>query len=309
MKKIYLLLLVIGVAFGSCKKDSNDDPKNKDPEKDPIAGCMDEMAQNYNAEATEDDGNCEYLAATTSEKRKVVLEDFTGVKCQWCPDGHRRALELQASYPDDVILLAVHAKAYGTPYGSDPNLVTSYADALVLQSRVAGYPAGTVNRYQFNASKGAAPYFAQNDNGLALSRGGWKPAGQYVLDLSSPVNVAVKSEYDEASKTATITTELYYTESVGSTNKLNVAITESGIMTKQAEAGKGIVDYQQDNVLRELVTGQWGEDISETEAGTRIQRTHTYTVQSEQVLENLEVVVFVAEGQENIYTGARTSLK
>jgi MbnP len=51
MKKIAILLSIVGTMV-SCN--------NNDDSSDPIAGCMDENSLNFNAQATTDDGSCEY---------------------------------------------------------------------------------------------------------------------------------------------------------------------------------------------------------------------------------------------------------
>ena len=50
------LLLFIGLAFWSCEDDGNDG--------EPVNGCTDVDATNYNSDATIDDGSCEYGSAS-----------------------------------------------------------------------------------------------------------------------------------------------------------------------------------------------------------------------------------------------------
>jgi hypothetical protein len=58
MKKYFgLVVLSVSVAFTACKKETIDDggvtPEN-------VYGCTDENAENYNPDATDSDGSCEY---------------------------------------------------------------------------------------------------------------------------------------------------------------------------------------------------------------------------------------------------------
>lgn len=47
--------------------------------------------------------------STTPTNRKVVIEEFTGIKCQYCPDGHKIANTIKASKaPGEVILVNIH---------------------------------------------------------------------------------------------------------------------------------------------------------------------------------------------------------
>ena len=58
---LFLSMLTIAIGFTACTKDS--------PKPDPISGCTDSTATNFNAQATIDDGSCTYaaVAATITE--------------------------------------------------------------------------------------------------------------------------------------------------------------------------------------------------------------------------------------------------
>jgi len=57
MKRILLILTLTTLIFACKKKDD----KPTTTTNTTVEGCMDELATNYNPEATEDDGSCEYL--------------------------------------------------------------------------------------------------------------------------------------------------------------------------------------------------------------------------------------------------------
>ena len=62
-----------------------------------------------------------------------------------------------------------------------------------------------------------------------------------------------------------------------------------------------------------MLTGQWGESIDTTSSGTFISRTYTYTIPADlnavaYELFNLEVVVFIAEGNDEALTGSQSSM-
>ena len=56
MKKIVLLIIPLLFLFLSCEDDGNDG--------EPVNGCTDVDATNYNSDATIDDGSCEYGSAS-----------------------------------------------------------------------------------------------------------------------------------------------------------------------------------------------------------------------------------------------------
>lgn len=63
--------------------------------------------------------------------------------------------------------------------------------------------------------------------------------------------------------------------------------------------------------LIDMITGQWGEDITTTTAGTFVSKTYTYTIPEDLnnipiVLGELELVAFIAEGNQEIISGNGT---
>ena len=62
--KKFIWLLAFPIAFTSC-------------EEDPIAGCMNELALNYNAEA-EEAGDCTFDAATVLQESTWLIQSVTG---------------------------------------------------------------------------------------------------------------------------------------------------------------------------------------------------------------------------------------
>src|SRR5690625_4110708 len=87
------------------------------------------------------------LVSTTPQNKKVVLEEFTGINCVFCPDGHTRAQTIKDQNPDDVILVNVHVGPFANPGSGQPDFRTSFGTALANQSGLTGYPSGTINRH------------------------------------------------------------------------------------------------------------------------------------------------------------------
>jgi hypothetical protein len=60
----------------------------------------------------------------------VVLEELTGINCQYCPDGHLRAKQIADANPGRVVLVNIHAGGYATPGAGQPDLRTTAGTAL-----------------------------------------------------------------------------------------------------------------------------------------------------------------------------------
>jgi len=251
-----------------------------------------------------------FMAPTTQQNKVALLEDFTGVRCGYCPDGHVKAKAVADANPGKFIILCVHAGSYAAPAAGWANFTTPFGDAFVSQAMVSGYPAGTISRIPA-ASLGVTP---QKSGGYAMSRSYWATAAGVVLNQAAPVNIGASATLDATTRLLTVKVDLHYMSEVTGSNNLNVAIVQNKIISKQSGGTPNPDAYEQNHVLRHLITGQWGDVISATgqAAGSQVRKTYTYTVPSDYngatippgggavVDANLRVVIFVCNGKVNV---------
>ncbi len=240
------------------------------------------------------------IVSTSPENKNVILEEFTGIHCGYCPQGHAIAQSIQDANPNDVFLINIHQGGYATPGTGEPDFRTDFGDAIAGQSGLTGYPAGTVNRHIFPGH--------QQGSGTAQSRGSWSTTSNQILGEGSYVNVGVEAEIDVSNRELTVHVEVYYTEnSPESTNLLNVAILQNNTLGPQSGGGAGD-EYVHMHRLVHLITGQWGEDISTTTTGTFVDRTYNYTIPADYrdvpaELADIEIVAFVTETHQEVSSG------
>lgn len=240
------------------------------------------------------------IVSMTPSNRNVVLEEFTGINCGYCPDGHRIANEIKAANPGRVCVINIHQGSYAAN-----TYTTSFGNALANQTGLDGYPSGTVNRHVFSGSN------------TILNRGQWASAASNIMGMSSPVNIAADGTLDWSTRTLHIRVQLYYTASQAVTsNSLNIAIIQDNVIGSQSGMSANpdqVVgnQYNHMHMLRHLVTDQWGETINTIAAGTLVERTYDYVIPEQlgspnpidAVLEDLQFVAFVSEGHQEILTG------
>ena len=242
------------------------------------------------------------IVSTDPENKKVILEEFTGIYCVYCPQGHAIAQAIQDANPGEVFLINIHTGGYANPSGNDPDYRTPFGAAIAAQSNLVGYPAGTVNRHYFPGS-------AQNGGtGTAMSRGAWTARSNETLGLASYLNMAVEAEIDIQTNEMTVHVEAFYTgSSPESTNKLNVALLQNNTFGPQTGGNAGN-QYRHMHRLIHMITGQWGDDVSPTTAGSFIDRTYTYSIPPDhngipiEILD-LELVVFMTETTQEVISG------
>lgn len=248
------------------------------------------------------------IVSTSPENKNVVLEEYTGIYCGFCPQGHAIAQSLQDANPDRVSLINIHQGGYANPSGNDPDFRTQFGTAIVGQSYSGGnfgYPAGSVNRHEFPGRSMAS------GGGTAMSRNYWTVSANEILAQASPVNIAVEASIDVETNVMNIHVEAYYTgNSPEATNLLNVVLLQNNTKGPQSGGNQGN-NYNHMHRLIDMVTGQWGEEITQTTAGTYVERDYAYNIIPHNnmipvEIGDLEVVAFITESRQEITSGSRT---
>jgi hypothetical protein len=232
------------------------------------------------------------LVSTTAQLRTGLLEDFTGIHCGYCPDGHAIMASIAAANPGQVSLVGVHAGVFAVPAnGTEPDFRTPQGDSLNAFYNVNSYPSGVINRHGFTG-------------GAAQGRGSWEGNMAQMLGMTSPVNLGVESSYDAGNQQLTVHVQLYYTaDSPGGDDHISVLLTENHILGWQTDYGPegNHGNYDHLHVLRTYITGIWGEAVNTTTTGTWVDRTYTCTVPSTWNVGNCEITAFVGEYQSDVY--------
>ena len=246
----------------------------------------------------------------TPENKNVILEEFTGMHCTYCPDGHRIAQEIYDAHPGDVVLINIHTGSFAAPSGSEPDFRTQFGSALASQSGLTGYPSGTINRHLFGHSQSGDP------NDTALSRSTWTSDANTILGESAYCNVALEASIDVQTRVMTVDVEVYFTaDSPAAENYINVALLQNNVEGPQTGSNLNPDqvlpngNYNHMHMLRHLITGQWGELLSANTQGTLLQLQYTYNLPMDingvpLELGNLEIAAFVAEGHQEINNGS-----
>lgn len=238
------------------------------------------------------------IVSTDVEKRNVILEEFTGVGCGFCPDGHARANAICQQYDGHAWSINIHAGGYANGSG----YTTDDGDAIheEFSGEISGYPCGTVNR------------------GSVQGRGDWAATAANVRSQDSPVNVAATAAIDPMTRQLTVEVEAYYTgtQSVSS-NYITVALVQNNILGPQTNNGPYNTDYVEGNLyrhmhmLRDVINGPWGDEINNLSTGALFQRTYTYQLPAAIDIvpitdfDDIEVIVFISESHRNIITGTK----
>jgi hypothetical protein len=212
--------------------------------------------------------------------KRVLVEQFTGAWCGWCPDGSVRLQQLIESNPENVIA-AVH-------HNGDGMVVAELDNAL--GTFVSGYPAGTINRI-----------FFPGEAKVGIDRGQWTSRALEELEKPAVVGVELTNrQYNSSTRQLTITLNAKFESAISGDLRFNLYVIEdsvrgTGAMYDQRNflntqaghpmAGKGdpIKGYYHRSVVRQMVDGPWGTQGSipaGVTAGTTYSKTYTVTLPS-----------------------------
>lgn len=304
MKKTFLLIASVAIAamfaIVACEKEPTTTDTPTDTTETP--GATDTIVPPVEIP--------ELTVSTDVQNRNVVIEEYTGVSCGYCPNGHAVVRVLMEQNPNRIFGINIHQGYYTTWKDGETYFTTSYGTPLASQTGLTGYPAATINRHVFSGSTMATSNTSE-----------WQANSRTVMSESSCVNLAAQCVMDKESREMAIQVKGYYTSNSNTaTNKLNVALLQNDVIGPQANYGNynpsqydSHGNYHHMHMLRKLLSGTWGVDMNATSAGSTFDTTFTYTLPDkignvQCVPEDMEIIVFMAEGRTNIITGTKAEI-
>ncbi len=245
--------------------------------------------------------NSQSLVSTNPENRKAVIEEFTGLSCPYCPEGHVVADGIANKYPGKALVVAYHPSngSFNTPYTAAEDLRRQWpASFWGTFSGTTSMPSAMINRIPWNAGP------------RGIGRGGWEAAAVEVMKVASPCNVGLISGYDVSTKKLTVDVEVYFTSAVTDQYSIYVVLTEDSIVTHQRDytiSGNGNwrENYVHKRTFREALTDVNGDPISgNTSKGTLVTKKYTFTNSQNYVISRCSVLVFIRnKSNDEIVTG------
>lgn len=231
-----------------------------------------------------------YVVATVEapQTKKILLEDFTGVRCKNCPLGAAQASSLLATYPGRVIVVAQHSRFLADPYAGDPDMRTQFSqDIETMLAPVLGKPSGAIDRRIFPGESVI----------LQASVNKWANLVSQQLSTTTPVNLYLQTDWDATTRTLKVTVTLHYTGTETAENRLSVMLVEDRVVAAQLQPNDEVdTNYVQRHNLRTMLTRFNGELLTAELAPGRVivKEFLLANVPAEWNADELEVVALVA---------------
>ena len=219
-------------------------------------------------------------------KRRVLLIQFTGTGCGYCPGMTATLRQIMAEefYADNVVLVAAHR--YNN---SDPAYL--YGAALDQAMGVSSYPQVAVDMHTRTSYSNYPSVTSMILN--AIER------------VDARAGIAAVAEYDEATRTVSISA----TVKAGETNEFRIGawLIEDGIYGVQQNYGVAEGDFNiHDHCIRVADSKVSGSDFSghslgQIEAGSTAEHTFSIKLESGWIEDHCRLVLFVTSPEANSY--------
>lgn len=229
------------------------------------------------------------------QKRVILLEEFTGNRCPNCPKAAIEAEKLMTMFPEQIVLIAIHAGFYAQPLpplGYTEDFRTDVGNELLDYYGIQAFPKGVINRSQFNGS-------------YALDHGEWEAVISELAQQNSVVDIKIDASYDATTRNTSVTVNTTTSEIDAANIKLCVYLTENNLICKQANGSEEVEDYPHDHVLRASFNGTWGENINLGKDS----KNYNLTINENWNPDNCQVVAFVyRDDDKSVYQAFQVNL-
>lgn len=244
----------------------------------------------FNVKATYE-ANDETLTSATKEfsvfipKRKVVIEDYTGTWCGYCP-GVAVAIDEVRDVTNDVAVVAIHKQSAGVPDPLDFPRIIELQEMFDINN---GFPKARLNR----TIDWPRPYLLEQVTAMAGN--------------NTDVSIGINSQLTGSNLTVSV--KVVYENGSTPGDKLVVYLLENGVVSPQANyfnetpghpyegLGNPIPDYVHNDALRNSLSNLFGDAIPNLPAFEKLTKDYSFTVPSNYVGQNLSFVVMVVDAE------------
>ena len=239
-----------------------------------------------------------FVVLGRSGEKRVLVEEFTGAWCGWCPDGGLQMAAIEAQL-EKAVLVAIHAG------GTDSMIVPE--GAVIAAAFKPSYPQAMVDRTQFPGL--ATVPFSRSNNA-------WLNRAMQQLQTPTPVSLRVNTSFAPGSRTLGVDVTVAFDDFLmPGDHRLHVVVVEdrvtgSGRGYDQSNYYSGNTSYPnhpyfgETNPMKDFVhrhvariypTGDWGEAIPEgIPAGSEHSRSFTLSLPGHVREQEVTVVAFVS---------------
>ena len=244
----------------------------------------------------EEDNFVTFLGATfrwessdveVSNTQRAFLEKYTGVRCKNCPSADNTIHAAMVKYGDRLSVASVHCTSLANPLSQeDPDLRTDKGStwAAFFCGANPALPTGLINRSKLGSNWALFNPSAGFDDKVDSVLNSPASIG---LDMVSGKS-AMGTQYD-------VDVFIQFFQTVSEPLTLTLLLIEDDIHTSQLDGSSKIDDYQQNHVLREIITDEWGSPLNaDGSAGSKCKGNVKFDLREGCVPEKCSLVAFIS---------------
>lgn len=231
---------------------------------------------------------------TNQTTQNVLIEEYTGVRCQNCPAGAQLLEELKTIHGDQLIILSIHGGFFAQPTNKENKLTLDNTFGAQLISRFnqpQGYPSAMINRKVFGGQS-------------SIFVGGSFWPGYVVEEKSKTptIKLSLTLQHLPAQRLINIQCSIsgmkdLTVQSLG----LSLVVAENNIKDAQLTPTGVDTNYIHRHVMRSFVTGTQGDAIQPIVSGASNTYNYTTTYQADWNPDQLSIIAFVHQmGGDNV---------
>jgi hypothetical protein len=227
------------------------------------------------------------IPASTVGKRKVLVEEITGVDCPNCPDGTAELEGLAQVYGKNLVAVALHGgdrEGFNKPLSSSQyNFNTDNTEALVsFVGTVSAFPTAAINRQVVNG------------NLDIYNVRPWKSAIETEAKEDFGLLIRIENAYDAQTRQLKSEVILSPEQTLSGDLRMTVYIVQDSIVDAQNVYGTVQTNYVHRHVFREILTDIGGDPIGNgLSAGSTLTKEFLYTLPADFDAKHCEVVAFL----------------
>lgn len=228
-----------------------------------------------------------------AQDKVILIEEYSGVQCNNCPKGAEVVKNIKEAYPNRIVSTTLHAGPFAVPYSnSTQDFLIDQTVALNDFFGLFGYPSAIVDRHLFDSQNFIPVTIPEQWAGLVAER----------INETTPVNLAIISTFDEATRELSATVTAVYTEAIeAESHLLSIFLTEDHIVDVQLMPDNSKNEaYEHEHVVRDMFTNWGGLAYEPTnsentgyEQGSTFIKTFSIVVDENWNIENLNVLACV----------------
>jgi hypothetical protein len=236
---------------------------------------------------------------TTS--RHVIIEEFTGAWCGWCPDGHVKSDDIVSTY-SNVSAVMIHAGS-----ATDAMKFTESLE-IATEFSATSFPGAMIDRVLFDGFD-KVPHSRSSNN--------WENHTAERVNAYSPVDVSISKSYNSTTRVIDATVTADFVDYAAGDIRINLFVVEDNVVGSGSgydqsnyidghqdftthplyNAGNPILGYVHRHVLRAVpsgVPGTSGVIPAVVSPGGQYSQAYSYTLPSTYDETEIELVAFLS---------------